>query len=87
MKSVLTKMKSRKFLTCVAGVILGICMVFGLEPNDVNTIAGAVTSVTSILTYILIEGRIDNTAVIKQTVDNVADAVECVNEINEEEDY
>ena len=29
MKAFLGKFKSRKFLTCIAGVIVGICIMFG----------------------------------------------------------
>ena len=78
MKELFNKFKSRKFLTCVAGVVMGLCMVFGLDEGTVNTIAGAVVSVVSIATYIYTEGKIDAEAV-KDAVDqfeNVVDAVE-----------
>lgn len=85
MKEFLKKLKSRKFLTCVAGVIMGTCMVFGLDENAINTIAGAVTAVSSIVMYIYAEGRIDAEAVdkIKDTVDGVKDAVDAVEKIEE----
>lgn len=81
----LKKLKSRKFLTCVAGVVMGVCMIFGLDTNAVNTIAGAVTALGSIATYIYSEGKIDAAAVsgIKDTVDKVEDAVDAVNGIEE----
>lgn len=70
------KLKSRKFLTCVAGILMGICMAFGADENTINTIAGAVTAVLSIATYIYTEGKIDAEAVgqIKDTVDKIGDA-------------
>lgn len=85
MKDFLNKLKSRKFLTCVAGVIMGVCMVFGLDEGSVNTIAGAVTAVVSIATYIYSEGKIDAAAVdkIKDAADDVKDAVDAVEKIEE----
>ena len=79
------KLKSRKFLTCVAGVLMGLCMVFGLDENAVNTIAGAVTAVSSIVMYIYAEGKIDAEAVnkIKDTADGVKDAIDAVGKIEE----
>ena len=85
MKAFFSKFQSRKFLSCVAGVVLGICMMFGLDENVVNTIAGAVTSLGSIIVYIYTEGKIDAAAVsgIKETVEKVTDAVNAVESIEE----
>ena len=83
MKVFLEKLKSRKFLSCVAGVVIGICMIFGLDTNAVNTIAGAITTIGSIVSYIIIEGKIDANAVdkIKEAVDKVEDAAEAIDKI------
>ena len=85
MKAFISKLKSRKFLSCIAGVVIGVCMIFGLDESVVNTIAGAVTSVGSIIIYIYSEGKIDAAAVgkIKDTVDKVKDAADVVIEIEE----
>ena len=85
MKDFMKKLTSRKFLTCVAGVLIGVCMSFGLDEGTVNVIAGCVTSVVSIATYIYTEGKIDAEAVgqIKDTVDKVTDAAEAVDKIEE----
>lgn len=85
MKAFLSKLKSRKFLTCVAGVVMGVCMVFGLDESAINTIAGAIVAVGSVVTYIYSEGKIDAAAVnkIKDTVDKVEDAIDEVKEIEE----
>lgn len=85
MKDFLNKLKSRKFLTCVAGIIMGLCMVFGLDEGTVTTISGAVTSVMSIVIYIYSEGKIDAAAVdkIKETVDKVEDAANAIGGIEE----
>ena len=85
MKAFIGKFKSRKFLSCIAGVVLGICMIFGLDENAVNIIAGAIASVGSIVVYIYTEGKIDAAAIegIKEAVDKVTDAVETVGSIEE----
>lgn len=81
----LAKMKSRKFLTCIAGVILGICMTFGLDEGTVNIIAGAITSISSVVIYIYSEGKIDAAAVgkLKDTAGQVSGVIDAVNKIEE----
>jgi phage shock protein PspC (stress-responsive transcriptional regulator) len=85
MKEFLSKLKSRKFLTCIAGVVVGICMMFGLDEGTIDTVAGAVVSLGSIVTYIYTEGKIDAAAVekIKDTTDSVKDAIDAVEKIEE----
>lgn len=85
MKEMLNKFKSRKFLTCIAGVIMGLCMVFGVDEGAVNTVAGAVTAVVSIVSYIYVEGKVDAAAVgqIKDAADDVKDAIDAVEKIEE----
>jgi hypothetical protein len=85
MKAFLNKLKSRKFLTCIAGVVMGICMVFGVDEGDMSTIAGAVTAVISIVSYIHTEGKIDAQAVgqLKDVADDVKDAIDVVEKIEE----
>jgi hypothetical protein len=85
MKQFLGKFKSRKFLTCIAGIVMGVCMVFGLDEGTVNTIAGAVLALVSAATYIYTEGKIDAAAVekIKDTADGVKDAIDAVDKIEE----
>ena len=81
----LKKFKSRKFLTCVAGIVMGVCMVFGLDEGTVNTIAGAVLALVSAATYIYTEGKIDTAAVekIKDAVDGVKDTIDVMEKIEE----
>lgn len=85
MKAFLSKFKSRKFLTCVAGIVMGACMYFGLDVGTVDKISGAIVAAGSIVTYIYTEGKIDAAAVdkIKDTVDDVKDAVDAVDKIEE----
>ena len=81
----LEKFKSRKFLTCIAGIVMGVCMVFGLDEGTVNTIAGAILAVVSAATYIYTEGKIDAVAVdkVKGAVDDVKDTIDAVEKIEE----
>lgn len=85
MKLFLEKLKSRKFLTCVAGVVMGVCMVFGVDENAVSTIAGAIMAVSSVVMYIYTEGKIDAAAVgqIKDTTDKIKDVIDAVDKIEE----
>ena len=85
MKAFLKKLTSRKFITCIAGVVLGVCMVFGLDESAVNVIAGAITSLSSVVIYIYSEGKIDAAAVdmIVEVVEETEAAIDAVVEIEE----
>lgn len=85
MKEILNKLSSRKFLTCIAGVVMGTCMVFGLDQGTIDTISGAIVAVSSIVMYIYTEGKIDAEAVdkIKDTADKVQGAIDAVEKIEE----
>lgn len=71
------KLTSRKLWAAIAGVIAGVAMVFGLDEGVINTVAGAVVSVASIVTYIITEGKIDAEGV-KSTILAIEEAVEVV---------
>lgn len=83
MQNFLCKLKSRKFLTCVAGIVMGVCMTFGLDESTINSVAGAIVALGSIVTYICTEGKIDAEAIdkIKDTADEVRDAVDMIEKI------
>ena len=68
------KLSSRKLWAAVAGLIAGLAMVFGLDENTVTSVAGAVVSVASVVTYIITEGKVDAAAV-KDAVEGVQNAV------------
>jgi len=63
MQEFLKKITSRKFLAAVAGVATGLAMVFGVDETAISTVAGAGTTVASVVSYILSEGMIDAAAV------------------------
>lgn len=69
------KFASRKLWAAVAGIVTGVAMVFGLDEGTINTVAGAVVAVASVLTYIITEGKVDAAAV-KKAVESVQDAAE-----------
>ena len=85
MKEFLNKFKSRKFLTCIAGIVMGACMYFGLDMGVVDKGSGAVVAISSIITYIYTEGKIDAAAAgkIKDAVDEVEIAIDAIDKIEE----
>jgi len=62
-KKMIEKFTSRKFLLSIAGAITGILVIFNIDAGIVTDIAGAVTTLASIVIYIITEGRIDKAAV------------------------
>lgn len=82
MQTFIRKITSRKFLSCIAGVVLGISMIFGVDENVVSTVAGAITSVVSVAMYIYTEGKID-AAAISGAVNKVTDAISAVEKTEE----
>ena len=73
------KLSSRKLWAAVAGVIIGLAMVFGLDESIISNVAGAVVSAASVVTYIITEGKVDAESV-KQAAEDVQKAVEAVHD-------
>lgn len=71
------KLTSRKFWAAVVGVVTGLAMVFGLDDTIITTIAGAVTALASVITYIITEGKIDAESVkaATQALDSAKDTL------------
>ena len=63
METIKRKLSSRKFWAALVGVVTGIAMAFGLDEGTISDVAGAVVSMSSIITYILAEAKIDAEAV------------------------
>lgn len=59
MKDFLKKLTSRKLWLAIAGVATGIAITFGVDAGEISTVAGAVLSVISVVTYIVTEGKVD----------------------------
>lgn len=53
------KLSSRKLWACLAGILTGLAMAFGLDQNVSSTVAGGVTAVASAMADIAAEGRVD----------------------------
>jgi hypothetical protein len=64
------KFSSRKFLACVAGIITGFVVLL-----SGNVTEGVATVITSVVTYLAVEGFIDAKAV-QKTAENVVDMLE-----------
>jgi len=63
MKNLLKKLSSRKLWVAAAGVASGVAMALGASQSEISTVAGAVTALASIITYIITEGKVDAAAV------------------------
>lgn len=73
------KLASRKLWAAIAGILLGGALAFGVDGDTITTVAGAVTALCSVVTYILTEGKIDAAAV-GQAAGAVQDALDAVQE-------
>lgn len=69
------KLTSRKLWLAIAGVATGVAMVLGADTSEIQTVAGAITSLVSAVTYIVVEGRVD-AANVQNTVIAIEDAAE-----------
>lgn len=61
--SIQDKLTSRKFWTMVAGLLFGAILVFCGDKNTIKDMAGTITAIASLVTYIRTEGKIDAAAV------------------------
>lgn len=59
MNAILAKLSSRKLWMAIAGIATGIAMALGADATDIGTVAGAVTTLISVVTYIVVEGKVD----------------------------
>lgn len=77
MSNFIQKLTSRKLWLSIAGVATGIAMILGVDGSEITNVAGAVTALASIVTYIITEGKIDaesvkNTLIITDDSDEEA---------------
>lgn len=77
MSNIIQKLTSRKLWMAVAGIVTGVAMALGAESTDIGTIAGAVTALVSVVTYIITEGKVDAESV-KNTIIEVQEAVDAL---------
>lgn len=55
------KLTSRKFWAAVIGVVLSVCVMFGVESDKQDKIAALITSSATLIAYIVGEGLVDAT--------------------------
>ena len=61
----------------LAGIATGSALVLGVDGGDITDVAGAVTAVASVITYIVTEGRIDAESV-KNALEATENAVDTI---------
>ena len=76
------KLSSRKLWASIIGILVGVAMVFGLDENTITTVSGAVVALTSVVTYIMTEGKVD-AAGVANAAEKVQDAIESVEKIED----
>lgn len=77
------KLTSRKLWMAIAGVATGIAMVLGVDGSEISTVAGAVTTLVSVVVYIITEGKIDAEGV-KVAIEQTQVAVDAIERVDEE---
>ena len=77
MNKIFQKLTSRKLWMALAGIVTGVAIALGADTAEIVTIMGAVTSLISAVTYIIVEGKIDAESV-KNTIMDVQEAVDVI---------
>ena len=66
-KDLMRKLTSRKLWLALAGIFTGVALAFGVDGSEVSTVAGAVTALVSVVTYVMTEGAVDMRCIEEQT--------------------
>ena len=77
MNKIIQKLTSRKLWMAIAGIATGAALALGVDGGDITNVAGAVTALASVITYIVTEGRIDTESV-KNAVEATQNAVDTI---------
>lgn len=77
MTNIMGKLTSRKLWMAIAGVATGVAMVLGVDSGEITNVAGAITALVSVVTYIVTEGKIDAESV-KNAIVEVDAAVDAI---------
>lgn len=83
MNEILMKLSSRKLWLAISGVVTGVALALGVETTEIGEIAGAVTALISVVTYIVVEGKVDAEAV-KNTIVEIQDCIDILEGVDEE---
>ncbi|MEA4914775.1 MAG: hypothetical protein VB061_09415 [Christensenella sp.] len=84
----LKNLLSRKFLLALIGAASGLAIALGADADFVQVLVGAATALASVVSYIVMEGKVDSEAVTlaSEFVQQVIIAVEAVKAQKEPED-
>lgn len=77
MTTIMAKLSSRKLWVAIAGIATGIATILGVDGSDIIDVAGAVTALVSVVTYIVVEGKIDAEGV-KTAIIEIEEAVDTI---------
>lgn len=77
MNKIIQKLTSRKLWLALAGIATGVAMVFGVDGGDIVDVAGVITALASVITYIITEGKIDAVGV-KNAIEATENAVDTI---------
>ena len=77
MSNIVSKLTSRKLWMAIAGVVTGIAMALGADTGDIGEVAGAVTTLISVVVYIVVEGKVDAESV-KNAITEAQEAIEVI---------
>ena len=77
MKNFLRKLTSRKLWMALAGIATGVAMALGAESTEITAVAGAVTAIASVVTYIVTEGKVDAESV-KNAIIEIQGGIETI---------
>lgn len=77
MTDFLRKLTSRKLWMALAGIATGVAMALGAESTEITAVAGAVTAVASVVTYIVTEGKVDAESV-KNAIIEIQGGIETI---------
>ena len=77
MTDFLRKLTSRKLWMALAGIATGIAMALGAESTEITAVAGAVTAIASVVTYIVTEGKVDAESV-KNAIIEIQGGIETI---------
>ena len=81
MSEILRKLSSRKLWMAIAGIASGIAMALGADSSEISTVAGAMTAIASVVTYIITEGKVDAESV-KNAIIDIQDGIEAIEGID-----
>ena len=66
------KLTSRKLWLAVAGLVVGVLAMFGVDANMTQQISGVIMSLGSVIAYIVGEGLVDAASAGQMTAQNMA---------------